>query len=75
MNQRGRSSQNSVRDLEPWEEIYTTDAERQMTFRQVLSFHQRVQEAYQIAGYALVPVPVGTLEERGAFVEKFVWHA
>ena len=61
--------------LEQWEEIYTTDAERQMTFSQVLSFHRRLEEAYRIAGYTVFPVPVETLNCCGAFVEKFVWHA
>jgi predicted ATPase len=61
--------------LEPWEDIYTTDEERTMTFSQALAFHRRVEEAYRIAGYTLTAVPTGTPEERGVFVERFVGHA
>jgi predicted ATPase len=60
--------------LEPWEDIYTTDEERTMTFDQILAFHRRVEEAYRIAGYTLTTVPEGTLEERYIFVEEFGGH-
>jgi len=61
--------------LEPWEDIYTTDEERTMTFGQVLAFHRRVEEAYRIAGYTLIGVPTATLEERSVVVEKFIGRA
>ena len=61
--------------LEPWEEIYATDEERRMTFKQVLSFHQRVQEAYRIAGYTLDVVPRATIEERASFVDRSIERA
>ncbi|MCL1592753.1 MAG: AAA family ATPase [Actinomycetia bacterium] len=61
--------------LEPWEEIYTTDEERNMTFNQVLSFHESVQEAYQIAGYTLDVVPRARIEERASFVDRSIKRA
>jgi predicted ATPase len=61
--------------FEPWEVIYTTDDERTMALDQVMAFHCRAEEAYRIAGYTLITVPTGTLEERVVFVEEFVGHA
>ncbi|MEN8040795.1 MAG: AAA family ATPase [Actinomycetota bacterium] len=58
--------------LEPWEDIYTNDDLRNMTFAQVLAFHERVLEAYEIAGYGIVKVPQDSVAERAAFIEAFV---
>ncbi len=57
--------------LEPWEEIYTTDAERTMTFEMTVRFHEAVEQAFAAAGYTLVPVPQISIAERAAFVESF----
>src|SRR5687768_6326458 len=43
--------------LEPWEEVYTTDDERRMTFEESVDFHEAIVEAYEQASYSLVPVP------------------
>ncbi|MEN8238550.1 MAG: ATP-binding protein [Actinomycetota bacterium] len=61
--------------LGPWEEIYTIDDMRTMSFAQVLLFHDRVLEAYDIAGYTLVEVPRGTIADRAAFIEDHVASA
>ena len=58
--------------LEPWQEIYTNDDERTMTFDQVLAFHHRIEEAYQIARYTLTTVPRVSTQERGVFVSEFI---
>jgi predicted ATPase len=57
---------------EPWEAIYTTDEERQMSFDLVERFHEHVVAAYEQAGYRLVTVPKVALEERREFVRTFV---
>jgi predicted ATPase len=52
----------------PWEEIYTTDDERKMTFAHTVEFQRFIELAYQICGYTLVEVPRGSIEQRAAFV-------
>lgn len=56
--------------LAPWEEIYTTDDERRMTFDQVLEFHKLICGAYGNLGYNLVEVPRGTIQDRANFVKS-----
>jgi predicted ATPase len=58
--------------LEPWEEIYTTDEERKMSFAQALEFHEALLDGYRKAGYALIPVPRDSIEGRAAFIRKFI---
>jgi predicted ATPase len=58
--------------LEPWEEIYTTDDLRTLSFEQTLPFHAAIIDAYERSGYTLVPVPRGTVGERTAFVREFL---
>ena len=45
--------------LEPWEQIYATDAERTMSFEHTIPFHEALVDAYEGAGYALVRCPPG----------------
>ena len=54
--------------LEPWEQIYATDAERTMSFEQTIPFHEALVDAYQGVGYRLVSVPTGSVADRVAFV-------
>ena len=54
--------------LEPWERIYVTDDERTMSFEQTSPFHAALVDAYEGAGYTLVSVPAGSVEDRAAFV-------
>ena len=58
--------------VEPWEEIYVTDAERTMSFADTIPFHAALVEAYERAGYSLVAVPRDSAENRAAFVRDFV---
>ena len=63
-----------VFSLEPWEQIYTTDTERTMSFDDTLLFHAALVEAYDDAGYVLTSVPKGPIEDRAAFVRDRI-HA
>jgi predicted ATPase len=56
--------------LEPWEDIYSTDDERTMSFADTLAFHSGIIDAYQGAGYVLTVVPRGTAEDRAASVRQ-----
>lgn len=58
--------------LEPWEQIYATDDERTMSFEQTIPFHAALVDAYERAGYTLVSVPTGSVEDRVAFVRDAI---
>jgi predicted ATPase len=58
--------------LEPWEEIYTVDDERTMSFAETIGFHEAILDAYERAGYALVEVPRDSVENRAAFVRDLI---
>jgi predicted ATPase len=63
---------NPVLVLEPWEDIYTVDDERTMSFTDTFAFHEALLDAYEQVGYTLVGVPRGTAEDRVSFVRSFV---
>jgi len=56
----------------PWEEIYTTDDERKGTFADAVAFHRLIESAYDRAGYTLVEIPRGPVEDRAAYVRSFI---
>jgi predicted ATPase len=56
----------------PWEEIYTTDAERDHTFEHVVAVHAGVTAWYRRCGYDLVEVPRGTVADRCDFILQHV---
>ncbi len=58
--------------LDPWEEIYTVDDERTMSFADTHPFHEALVDAYERAGYALVEVPQTSVDGRVAFVRDFI---
>ena len=58
--------------LEPWEEIYTVDDERTMSFEATIGFHDAIVDAYERSGYTLVQVPRGSIEERASFVRDVI---
>lgn len=60
--------------LEPWEEIYTIDEERTMSFGETLAFHEALIQAYERARYAVIPVPRDSVEERASFLRSFIDH-
>lgn len=56
--------------LSPWDEIYETDDERKMNFRQVCEFHKLICNIYRKLSYKLIDVPRAPVEERANFIEK-----
>ena len=53
----------------PWEEIYAVDEQRTMSFEDTIGFHDAIVRAYEGAGYELVEIPRGSIEDRAAFVQ------
>lgn len=51
-----------------WQEIYTTDDERKMSFELAKDFGVKVQEIYSAYGYTLINVPCVPPEERAQFI-------
>jgi predicted ATPase len=58
--------------LEPWEDIYSTDEERRMSFSDTIPFHEAIVAAYERSGYALEVVPRDDASARSAFVRAFI---
>ncbi len=53
-----------------WEEIYTTDDERIMSFEAAKAFGDDVQKIYKEYGYNLIEVPCISPEERARFIKE-----
>jgi|SRR5579872_2889713 len=51
-----------------WQEIYTTDDERKMSFELAQDFGMNVQSIYSECGYTLIHVPCISAEERVQFI-------
>ena len=58
--------------LPPWEDIYTPDDQRTMSFVDTIPFHEALVDAYATSGYTLLEVPRGTAADRAAFVREAV---
>jgi predicted ATPase len=58
--------------LEPWREIYTKDDERTMSYAESVKFNTNLLDGYRQAGYTLVSVPQGSIEERAAFISSYI---
>jgi predicted ATPase len=54
--------------LPPWEEIYTQDSERRMSFAATYYFHESLVAGYEHVGYKVREVPRGTVAERAISV-------
>ena len=52
----------------PWQEIYTTDAERRQDWSQMEAVFAQILRTLPQLGYEPVVVPKGSLEDRAAFV-------
>ena len=52
----------------PWREIYETDAERRQDWDEAERTFERVRTQLPVLGYEPVVVPIGSVEERAAFV-------
>jgi predicted ATPase len=58
--------------LAPWEDIYSVDEERTMSFADTIAFHAALVEAYERCGYTLVEVPRGSVGNRASFVQDLI---
>ena len=56
----------------PWEHIYTVDEERTMPFEDTVGFNDAIVRSYEGAGYELIEVPIGSIEDRAAFVQALI---
>jgi predicted ATPase len=54
----------------PWEEIYSTDDERTMSFDLTVRFQDALDTAYKDAGYEQVEIPLGPVGVRADFVRE-----
>src|SRR6267143_1930971 len=52
----------------PWREIFAQDAERKQSFEEAQATYEAVTGTYSTLGYELIPLPVGSVEERVLFV-------
>src|SRR4030095_9873169 len=52
----------------PWEEIYTTDNERDQRFADSARVHRRASEWYRALGFELIQLPRVSIELRSEFV-------
>lgn len=59
---------NPVFVLPPWQDIYTTDEMRRMSFELTQAFHADLVATYDSLGYELVSLPEATVGERAALV-------
>lgn len=54
--------------LSPWQEIYTTDAERDQTFEESVKVFDEIVAWYQQFEYSVKEVPIGTIESRVSYI-------
>jgi len=60
--------------LPPWEKIYVTDNERYESYEQAETIYRHLRKGYEKYGYALIEVPVGTVQERTEFILNKLNH-
>ena len=54
--------------LEPWQEIYVTDEERDQIFFETIQTHEKLCAWYTQCGFELVTVPKISVQQRGEFL-------
>ena len=54
--------------LPPWKEIFKADKERKQTWYEAILTYEQLKDAYKDAGYEVVEVRRGSVEERKDFV-------
>jgi len=52
----------------PWPDIFALDAERKQSFEEAVATYEVMSETYSALGYTLVPLPLGSVEERVQFM-------
>lgn len=55
-----------------WEEIYTNDEERKMSYMLAEKFGENIMKIYRDLGYEIIEVPFVNIEERVAFILEAV---
>lgn len=55
-----------------WQEIYTTDADRKMSFVAAEQFGENVRNIYLSLGYKIVTVPLATPKQRANFIANAI---
>jgi predicted ATPase len=55
-----------------WEEIYTTDDERTMSFEAARAFGEELKDAYERLDYSLIDVPCVSVEGRVEFISNLI---
>ena len=56
----------------PWQDIYSQDEERRMTYGQACDFGERMRDAYQGMGYTLLELPCESPADRARFIQDTV---
>ena len=54
----------------PWPAIYQMDEERKETFEQATALYNRLREIYLKLGFDVIELPLGSINERIAFIES-----
>ncbi|MFC4721592.1 AAA family ATPase [Geojedonia litorea] len=54
--------------LAPWQDIFTSDAERYENFEQAIAIHEHLLKTYAGFKYELIDVPFGSIERRTDFI-------
>jgi predicted ATPase len=52
----------------PWPEVFARDAERKQSFEEARATYEVMTETYSALSYNLIPLPVGSVQERVQFV-------
>jgi len=55
-----------------WEEIYTNDEERKMSYELAREFGENVRKVYMDTGYEIIDVPLVSVEQRVEFIRKCI---
>ncbi|WP_131782842.1 AAA family ATPase [Legionella gresilensis] len=55
-----------------WESIYINDAERRLTFEEVVVFENNLRKVYAELGYQLMNIPLLGISERTDFILNFI---
>ena len=54
--------------LSPWKDIFISDNERYENFQQAIEIHHYLIKTYMRFGYQMVNIPLGSIEDRTAFI-------
>ena len=60
--------QHTVFLLPPWQAIYVQDSARWQTFEEAEAIYRSLGETYRSAGYHIIELPEGTVEQRAQFI-------